>query len=99
VAVEGLIHRYNLKLNKADAKAIVKVLLSRIAPNEKLSFYDSMKKCNKWLVEVLGGPTWALEMRHMEKESDESPVNPQRLFRFKIGRYILITYKCLPKEV
>ena len=57
------------KLAKADAKAMVKVLLPRIAPNEKLSSYESMKKCNQWLVEVAGGTTWATEMQQVEKEN------------------------------
>ena len=57
------------KLAKADAKAMVKVLLPRIAPNEKLSSYESMKKCNQWLGEVAGGTTWATEMEQVEKEN------------------------------
>ena len=68
------------KLNKTDAKAIVKVLLGRIAPEEKFSSYDSMKKCNKWLAEVAGGTTWVVEMKQVETENWECPIPAQRLF-------------------
>jgi len=55
------------KLGKADSKAIVKVLLARIAPNEKMSSYDSMKKCVTWLGDLAGGTTWVEEMKQVEK--------------------------------
>jgi len=48
---------------------MVKVLLPQIAPNEKLSSYESMMKCNQWLAKVAGGTTWATEMEQVEKEN------------------------------
>jgi len=48
---------------------MVKVLLPQIVPNEKLSSYESMKKCNQWPAEVAGGTTRATEMEQVEKEN------------------------------
>ena len=68
------------KLGKADAKAIVKILILRIAPKEKLSSCVSMKKCNKWLGKDARGTTWVDEMKQVEKEANDSPAPSVRLF-------------------
>ena len=58
----------NPKLSKEDSTCIVKVLMPRIAPKEKIGEYNSMAKCNEWLGSVAGGTTWDKEMETMTAE-------------------------------
>ena len=58
------------KLTKEASKSIVKLLIRRIAPNELLKDYQSMKACVKWLGSVAGGTTWATEMEQVVEEYD-----------------------------
>ena len=67
-------------LTKRDAIAIVKVLLPKISPTEKMKDYSSLKKCTKWLGELASGTTWADEMEAM-KDTYNNPHMPlERLF-------------------
>ena len=56
------------KLSKDAAKAIVKHLLPKIAPDEKLKDFNGMAVCVKWLGSIKGGTTWDNEMEHAEIE-------------------------------
>ena len=58
----------NPQLTKAAAIAIVKVLMPRITPKDKLGEYTSMKACVAWLGNVAGGTTWDAEMETVTKE-------------------------------
>ena len=59
----------NPKLSKQDAIAIVRVLLPRIVPKEKISDYGGMSKCVKWLGSVAGrGTTWEEEITAVRRE-------------------------------
>ena len=58
------------KLTKEAAKSMVKVLIRRIAPNELMKDYQSMKACIKWLRSIAGGTTWVTEMEHIINEYD-----------------------------
>ena len=58
------------KLTKEAAKSMVKVLIQRIAPNELMKDYQSMKACIKWLGSIAGGTTWVTEMEHIINEYD-----------------------------
>ena len=67
-------------LTKWDAISIVKVLLPKISPMEKMKDYSSLKKCTKWLGELASGTTWADEMEAM-KDAYNNPHMPlERLF-------------------
>ena len=58
------------KLPKDAAKSIVKLLLPKIAPSEKMKDYNGMAVCVKWLksinhnVSIVCGTTWENEMEH-----------------------------------
>ena len=54
------------KLSKEAAKAIVKVLLPKIAPTKKLKDYNGMAVCVKWLGSIASGTTWDSEMEHCQ---------------------------------
>ena len=60
-------------LSKDSSVAIVKVLLPRVAPEEKLSEYTTMKACNKWLGTLARGTSWEEEMKAFvdERQSAE----------------------------
>mmetsp|Transcript_19445 Transcript_19445/g.46675 ORF Transcript_19445/g.46675 Transcript_19445/m.46675 type:complete len:287 (+) Transcript_19445:384-1244(+) len=59
----------NPKLPKQDAIAIVRVLLPRFAPKEKMSDYGGMSKCVKWLGSLAGrGTTWEEEITAVRRE-------------------------------
>ena len=58
------------KLTKEAAKSMVKVLIRKIAPNELMKDYQSMKACIKWLGSIAGGTTWVTEMEHIINEYD-----------------------------
>ena len=63
----------NPLLSKQDAIAIVRVLLPRIAPNEKMKDYDGMGKCVRWLGGLSGrGTTWEDELKEVAKEHREA---------------------------
>ncbi len=55
-------------LSKDGSVAIVKVLLPRIAPDEKVADYSTMKACIKWLGTLARGTTWEDEMKAVEEE-------------------------------
>jgi cell fate (sporulation/competence/biofilm development) regulator YmcA (YheA/YmcA/DUF963 family) len=57
------------KLSKDASVAIVKVLLPKIAPTEKLKDYKTMANCVKWLGELAGGTTWVDEMKQLQASS------------------------------
>ena len=59
-------------LNKDDSLSIIKVLLPKIAPTEKVGDYKTMKKCNEWLGNLAGGSTWEEEMKAIETQFTES---------------------------
>ena len=59
------------KLSKDAAVAIVKVLLPKIAPTEKLKDYKTMASCVKWLGELAGGTTWVDEMKALQASSPQ----------------------------
>jgi len=54
------------KLSKEAAKAIVKVLLPKIAPTKKMKNYNGMALCVKWLGSIASGTTWDSEMGHCQ---------------------------------
>ena len=71
----------NPKLGKEDSISIVKVLLPRIAPQEKIGEYNSMSKCNEWLGSVARGTTWDEEMMTVASEHGRAQVERHvRLF-------------------
>ncbi len=49
-------------MSRACAMAIVKVLMSKVAPLSKLSNFTMLKNCTKWLGELAGGSTWVERM-------------------------------------
>ena len=57
------------RMAAADAKAMVKVLLPRLAPEEKLSDCGTTKKCIDWLVAIGGGTSWTAEMEKLSGEA------------------------------
>jgi hypothetical protein len=57
------------KLGADAAKCMVKVLLPKIAPKEKMKDYTTMKKCVDCLVSVAGGTSWVDEMQHIVDET------------------------------
>ena len=61
-------------LSKEDSVAIVKVLLPRIAREEKVGDYATTKACNEWLGTLAWGTTWEEEMKAFvdERKSAES---------------------------
>ena len=58
------------KLTKEAAKSMVEVLIRKIAPNELMKDYQSMKACIKWLGSIAVGTTWVTEMEHIINEYD-----------------------------
>ena len=53
---------------KDGSVAIVRVLLPRIAPEEKAADYSTMKACNKWLGTLARGTSWEDKMKAVEEE-------------------------------
>ena len=55
-----------------NAIVILKVLLPKVAPKEKMKDYGSGKKALERLVMIAGGTTWEAEMDHLsaQKEAD-----------------------------
>ena len=74
----------NPKLNKDGAVSIVKVLMPKIAPEEKVGKYTSMGKCVEWLGKVARGTTWDSEMDKLEADwlakQGEKARSTKRLF-------------------
>ena len=57
-----------LDLSKAEAVAIVNVLLPKVDPTKKVSEYKTMGKCVDWLMNLAGGTTWEMEIEAMRNE-------------------------------
>ena len=55
--------------SKDASVAIVKVLLPKIAPTEKLKDYKTVSNCVKWLDKLAGGTTWVDEMKQLQASS------------------------------
>jgi len=65
-----------------NAITILKVLLPKVAPKEKITDYNSGKKALERLVKIAGGSTWETEMDHIsaqreEKMAQELAANPR----------------------
>ena len=57
------------RLSEDASVAIVKVLLPKIAPTEKLKGYKTMANCVKWLGKLAGGTTWLDEIKLLQASS------------------------------
>ncbi len=74
----GKVDNYNHPIMpRMSAVAIVKVLMSKVAPTLKLADYTTLKTCRKWLGEPAGGTTWVDEMKAIEEGNE---LNPTALF-------------------
>ena len=70
-----------LDLSKAEAVAIVNVLLPKVDPTKKVSEYKTMGKCVDWLMSLAGGTTWETEMEALRNEHCAAALMAQpRLF-------------------
>ena len=59
---------------------MVKALLPRLAPEEKVGDYGTMKKCIDWLAEIGDGTSWTAEMEKLSAEATGVPGGGPRLF-------------------
>jgi len=57
-----------LQLSNVESAVIVKMLLPRVDPKNKLSEYKTMGLCIEWLMKLAGDTTWETEMQALEKE-------------------------------
>jgi len=53
-----------------NAVVILKVLLPKVAPTEKITAYNSGKKALERLVGIAGGTTWEDEMNHLSAQKE-----------------------------